>query len=484
MKKLLFNEYLRELIQEKQISISMLARLSGVERTLLSKSLAGQRVLPYHVLDELIFHLKLTPNEEKMFRLYYDAQFEKEGIRQSREMIGKMFNNLTFLDFSVPVFEQKHLLMNIEEYAGGRSVFIGETNVQFLLHMVLAEEMSHTDALLEITVPPLNTFLMNELLHCCLDDRMAMEIRQIIGFDSSGVEADINLQNLEYFCQILPICLLSRQKYYPYYYYTNSDSINYADPFPYFLVTHSCVVCLSEDATYAMLLQSEDAIAYYRRHFKRLTVNCYSLVHYTKDPLDILKAYSKCTDPDGFYVAMDQPCFARYYSDEIIMAHISRKDVSDFDKFLSAAKERFNLLKKATHFYTFFSETGLKRFMEDGTLDDHPKSLVLPFTPEERVCLLKNLMEDIKCGKVMGRIWQEKVFPNYLAMCTSEKRGVGFFTTRNFRMSEKFCSVWIREPNLCKAFHGWLTDLSKSGLILTEEETLKMIGTMIPKNEK
>ena len=138
MEMFLFSEYLRELIQEKQMSISLLARLSGVERTLLSKSLTGQRVLPYHVLDELIFHLKLTPNEEKLFRRYYDAQFEKEGIRQSRELIGKMFNNLTFLDFSVPTFEQKHLLMNLEEYAGERSVFIGETNVQFLLRMVLS----------------------------------------------------------------------------------------------------------------------------------------------------------------------------------------------------------------------------------------------------------------------------------------------------------------------------------------------------------
>lgn len=478
----LFSEYLRELIQEKQMSISLLARLSGVERTLLSKSLTGQRVLPYHVLDELIFHLKLTPNEEKLFRRYYDAQFEKEGIRQSRELIGKMFNNLTFLDFSVPTFEQKHLLMNLEEYAGERSVFIGETNVQFLLRMVLSEEMSHEDALLELTVPPLDTFLMNELLHRCLNERMPMEIRQIIAFDTSGAEADINLQNLEYFCQILPICLLSRQQYHPYYYYTNSGSTNYADPFPYFLVTHSCVVCLSEDAAYAMLLQSEDAIAYYRRHFKRLTANCYSLIHYTKDPLDIIKSYQKCTDSDGFYVAMDQPCFARSYSDEIIVSHI-RKDVPDLDKILSMIKERFGLLKKVNHFYTFFSETGLKRFMEDGNLDDHPKSLVLPFTPEERVCLMKNMVEDIKSEKVMGRIWQEKAFPNYLAMCTSEKNGVGFFTTGNFRMSEKFCSVWIREPNLCKAFHSWLTDLSKSSLILTEEETLKILGAMIPKNE-
>ena len=42
---LLFSQYLRELLEIKQMSISALSRLSGVERTALSKTLAGQRVL-------------------------------------------------------------------------------------------------------------------------------------------------------------------------------------------------------------------------------------------------------------------------------------------------------------------------------------------------------------------------------------------------------------------------------------------------------
>lgn len=173
-------------MQAKQLSVSSLARLIGVERTLLSRVLTGQRVLPYRILDEAVYHLKLTPNEEKQLRAYYDAQFEKEGIRRSRELIGKLFSDLSCLDLAAPAFEETRLLMNLEQYAGQRSVFTGETNAQFLLRMVLSEEMTHPDARVEMTIPPSDTFLSSELLHRYMDNKMSMEISQIVCFDASS----------------------------------------------------------------------------------------------------------------------------------------------------------------------------------------------------------------------------------------------------------------------------------------------------------
>lgn len=471
---LLFSEYLRELLQIKNMSVSTLARLSGVERTQLSRTLTGQRVLPYHVLDELIYHLKLTPGEEKQFRSYYDAQFEKEGIRRSREIVSGLFANLTCLDFTTRAFEEPRMLMNLKQYAGERSIFSGETTVRFLLRMVLSEEMSYSDARLEMTVPPADTFLTSELLHRYLDDKMSMEISQIICFDASGTESDINLHNLECFCRIFPICLLSTQHYHPYYYYDNGVTTRYTDPFPYFLITRDCVVCLSEEGTRAMLLRAPDTVAYYRRHFQSLLSQCYSLIQYTMDPLEIIRFYQRCTEPNGFYLVMDQPCFGRFYTDDLVTSHL-RQGVPDFDQILKAAKERFSLLQQVTEFYTIFSEAGLMRFMENGTLDDYPVELVTPFTPEERVSLVRKLTAALGTGKVTGAIVREAVFPEYLAMSTSMGRGIGFYTTRQFPLSDGLCSVWIREPNLCRAFHGWLQHLPGSSLTLTEKETIEIL---------
>lgn len=470
----LFSEYLRELIQAKQMTVSELSRLSGIERTQLSRILTGKRVLPYHMLDELIFHLKLTPGEEKTLRLRYDAQFEKEGIRRSREMISSMFGNLASLDFSAPAFEETRLLMSLDEYAGERFVFQGETNVQFLLRMILSVEMARPDARLEITVPPSDTFLTGELIHRYLDNKRVMEISQIICFDADATGTDINLHNLECLCRILPICLLSRQHYHPCYYYDSSLTTRYTDPFPYFLVTHSCVVCLSEEGTSAMLLRSADAVSYYRRHFRSLQQKCYPLIHYTTDPLEILSSYQRCTDEDGFYIVMDQPCFGRFYVDDFVSNYL-RKGIPGYEQIFKAATERFALLQRVSRFYTFFSEEGLKRFMEDGTLDDYPVEIVEPFLPKERLRLLKKLTSSIQSGDITGRILREGAFPDYLAMCTSSEKGIGFFTTRRFPLADGLCSVQIRESNLCRAFHSWMMHLPGSSLVMEAQESIDIM---------
>ena len=277
----LFSEYLRDLLQTKGLTVSALSRLSGVERTVLSKTLTGQRVLPYAALDDLIYHLRLTPGEEQRLRAYYDTQFEKEGLRQSREIVGKLFSDLARLDFTAPAFEDSRLLLDLDGYAGTRSIFSGAPNVHSLLRLVLSQELTRPDARVELTVPPTDTFLGDELLRRYLDGRMGAQVRQIIAFDASGAAEDINLHNLECFCRVLPICLLSKRHYHPYYYYDDSIAARYTDPFPYFLVTHGCTVCLSEDGAQAMLLRGTDQVEQYRRHFQTLLERCHPLIQYT-----------------------------------------------------------------------------------------------------------------------------------------------------------------------------------------------------------
>lgn len=471
---LLFSKYLRELMKIKQTNISALSRLIGIERTLLSRILTGQRVLPYHVLKDLIYYLRLTPEEEKQLRAYYDRQFEKEDIRCSREMIDKMFSDMACLDLSAPAFEENRLLVNIEQYAGKRNIFWGKTQVQFLLRIVISEEYNRLDSLLELTVSPLDSFWSAELLYRFWNRKSSVEIDHIVCFDASGAEGDINLHNLECFCRILPISLLSRQQYHPYYYYTNSITSHYTNPFPYFLVTHNCVVCLSEKGDCAMLLRDPEQIAYYQKYFRQLKDQCYSLLQYTSDPMEILNSYQKCTEPDGFYMVMDQPCFGRFYSEEFVQSHI-RGEIPGYEQIFHAAQERFALLRSVDSFYTIFSMSGLKRFMADGTLDDYPVELVMPFTPEERRELMLKMAEAIEAEGLAGCVFRENCFPDYLALCTTAEHGIGLFTTRQFPLADSLCSVWIREANLCRAFHGWLTHLPGSSQTLTTGETVEVL---------
>ena len=467
---LLFSEYLRELIQAKKWSVSALSRISGVERTAISRTLTGQRVLPYDALDALIDHLRLSPSEEQRLRACYDTQFEREGLRRSRELVGRLLSDLVDLDFSAPPFEETRLLVDLEGYAGGRSIFSGATNVQPLLRMVLSEELRRPDAAVDLTVPPSDIFLNAELRRRYLDGPVTAEIRQIIAFDASGAAEDINLHNLECFCRIFPLCLLSKRHYHPYYYYDNSLTARYTDPFPYFLVTHICVVCLSEDGRHAMLLRGSDQVTGYRRHFQSLLQRCRELIQYTADPIEILESYQRCTDADGFYMVMDQPCFGRFY-DETVIGQYLRPGLPFYDRLEETARRRFACLRATERFYTLFTQSGLERFAASGSLDDFPTALVAPFPPEVRQQLMAEMARLIRSGEITGRILLPGTFPDYLSMHTSQRSGIGFFTTERFPLQDGFCSVQTREPNLCRAFHGWLTHLPDSPQALSREET-------------
>ena len=470
----LFSEYLRDLLKARKLTVSALSRLSGVERTALSKTLTGQRVLPYAVLDDLIYHLRLTPGEEQRLRGYYDAQFEKERLRQSREIVGRLFSDMARLDFTTPAFEESRLLLDLDGYAGARSIFSGAPNVQSLLRMALSQELTRPDARVELTVPPTDTFLGDELLRRYLDGRMGAQVRQIIAFDASGAAADINLHNLECFCRILPICLLSKRSYHPYYYYDDSIAARYTDPFPYFLVTHDCAVCLSEDGSQAMLLRFADQVEWYHRHFQTLLGRCHPLIRYTVDPVEILESYDGCTDEDGFYMVMDQPCFGRFY-DEATIDRYLRSELPFHERLAAVARKRFGRLRAVEQFYTLFTRSGLERFLDTGSLDDFPVAFVAPFPPEVRRGLMLALAGHIRSGDITGRILEPGCFPDYLSMTTSRDSGIGFFTTERFPLQDGFCSIQLREPNLCRAFHGWATHLPNDPQTLSAQETAEVL---------
>ena len=60
-----------------------------------------------------------------------------------------------------------------------------------------------------------------------------------------------------------------------------------------------------------------------------------------------------------------------------------------------------------------------------------------------------------------------------------QNKGIGFFTTRQFPLSDGLCSVRIREPNLCFAFHGWMTHLPGSNLTWTAKETAETLDRLV-----
>ena len=187
-----------------------------------------------------------------------------------------------------------------------------------------------------------------------------------------------------------------------------------------------------------------------------------------------MSTYERLVNSQNFFspylTQEDQPCFGRFYDDAVIDRYL-RRELPFYERLLMVARQRFDRLRSVGQFYTLFSRSGLERFAATGTLDDFPVAFVEPFPPVYRRQLMVALAERIRTGDVTGRVLEPGVFPNYLSMTTSRESGVGFFTTEHFPLQDGFCSVQIKEPNLCRAFHGWLTHLPDGVQTLSAEET-------------
>lgn len=376
--------------------------------------------------------------------------------------------------------------VRVEEVLGSKEALIQagldwkveQTDVYIkpLIKIVFLEEMKHDNPQIKLTVPLTEEFLGDELLYVYLYKNLNMDISQIIMFDTSNVVNKINCHNLKNFKQVLSISLASKRNYHPYYYYENTSTAQYINPFPYYILTHDCVLCLSRDCNHAMILTATDQLAFYNKHFGELLKECSNLIHYTSDPLKILDTYDNCTDKNGFYMAMHQPCFGCFYTKDIIN-HFVRKELPFYDELIKTAYRRFQKLCEAQNFYTFFTEEGFKHFYETGQFDDFPADLVKPFPIEMRKTLIQKFIHSIKTGKITTGLMKADAFPDYLSLTTSNESDIGIFTTAQFPIQNGFSSIEIKEPGLCKAFHDWLLHLPDSNEVLSPETTIE-----IPKN--
>lgn len=93
----MFSEYLRFLIQSRNVSISKLSKESGVERTSLHRVLTGERVLSYQALQPLVQCLELSPGEVRKLNQYFNLLFENEAVRRARDMVDGIFGRLSEL---------------------------------------------------------------------------------------------------------------------------------------------------------------------------------------------------------------------------------------------------------------------------------------------------------------------------------------------------------------------------------------------------
>lgn len=472
-----FGDYLRKLLDERNLSISELSRISGVERTSLQKSITGNRMLSHDAVENLIWSLQLTPEESEKLRYFYEIFFVGEDKYKSRRIIRRMLENLAALDTDEPAAGWMYLKASVREAEGGtfdgKTIIEGKNNVILLVQSVFEREIGQPDAGVEMSIPADMPFFNEYLFYLFKRKKARVRITQIIAIQRNKTEKSLNFHSLECFAELLPLCLISDRQYYPYYYYDTSVASLYTDPFPYFVVTGDRVLCLSADGDRALLLKGVEYARFYRKHFHALKRQCHTLVNYSEGLFSSFEEYSRVYDMENMYVCTYQPCFACEYGDDDIRRKI-RKDFPCCEEITEACVSWLSRLRNVGMYHSVFKQEGLNSFMEEGRIDDFPE-IMEEITLEERLELLERLIDSVESERRTSvRMFNEKLFtyPSFITLIASLKTGVGIFTTSRFKHGGPMICVHVHEPDVSEAFYDFMLNLPASEITCSKEETL------------
>lgn len=446
----MFSEYLHLLIQNRNVSIAGLSRDSGVERTTIHKALTGSRILPYQAVELLAYHLKLSPQEGQKLRQYYNLLFEKEGIYRSRQIIDDTFMELSDMKSGRDWLPAAEMAVS-EQGEKEQNTFRGYSGIMTLLQSVFEEEMKQADPRVEIAAPVSAKVIGNSILNLYFYRQANIKISHIICFDTSTAIEEYNLRNLESFRYFLPACLFSGQQYHLYYYYNDAVNVRYVDPLPYYIVTHSGVICLSENCQTAIYLREKEMIEYFRSCFYHTLSSCHELAEYVTDSEEVEQLYNEKVWDEGCYLVSGQPCMVKV---------CVQKGLQEKGKC-----------------YTFFPKIVVEKFMETGLLSDDSQLCDRTLKKEDRLSMLRKLIEAISEDRVTGRLLNDMtfIFPDYLSVLTSVNNGMMICKIGPEGENGRSLGIRIVEPELCRTVHHWLLHLPESEHTLDREKTVEIL---------
>lgn len=475
-----FSEKIKFHIEKSEVKIYQLAKKSGLDRTTIQRTITGERLPSLNFIEKLADYLRLSHSERsELFNLYSISKIG-EKVYAGRKYIKEMIEGIATIHSAGEdtVSIQKSIL-----YTGkinkDIAIYEGQYLINNMLKDVLEDEVANNlFPEINISVPFNCSFLFDLLYQLYLVENGRINIKNITRFNKIHAYQDSNY-NLKILSHVMPIAFSAGNGYQLYYYYDNFDCSNdIAVLMPYYIITHNRLITLSSDYNTAILYNNEGIINIYKRKFHDAINKSVPLItqHYTCN--DMLEVYIDSVKNSGLisHVIEPQPCFAWYYTDDLINSHL-RPEIDNREMLLELLCNYYENVKNCTRPMSIFSIEGLKTFAITGILSDLPTQFAIPFTVEERIMLLDKLRSDILLDKyqvyaVNSSNW---IIP-FSTIQLNTTKGITFFTTNNNGI---ISSAFMEENSIAEAFYDFFESLLESDLIYGKDETIKIIDSIM-----
>lgn len=475
-----FSEELDRMIRERSIAIYELAKMSGVERTLIHKMLKGER-LPAKpsVVEALADALMLSVDErETLLESYRAAKMGEEAYRSRRAV-------LDFYNQFPPTASS-----GIVRETGAGPAYIppqeaavrGKTCVVSLLGALLEEEAAGSDGHVRILAQP-ECAAPFEILAAVAARRKDLTVDHIVCFENSSRERN-PLYNLNCLRAMMPI-FASGCRYRPRYYYGAAECSGEAGILPYVILTGRRLVRLSRDADYAVVSQCRPFLALYAEIFDAFMEKADPLATVLRTPMEQIGYCGKICDRflsvNCDFAAV--PCLLLFAGREMVLRYINPVFMQSPDDARVILEYMYPVtygkrLECLTNVY--FSKAGIERYLATGRLSELPDEYYSPLDVPDQYRLLRAMYDAILAGTYHACLVDEKKLrvPGNLYTYFFEKGVVGFVYTGSGR---EYTAITVGEKSIATAIQDFLAYLPESGMVAPKREMMSFLKGKLDK---
>lgn len=484
----IFADTLRKYLDSKSTTIYNIAKISGVERTMIQHMKAGKR-LPSNVSDvqSLAKAMMLNLSETEELIRAYDITHMGEDNYFRRHHVKKIISGFYDMNTASKLVLPKGA-QDILKMQDTLTEIIGRSNINRIVKALLEMEANKKGGHVKLMVQPEYTYLFDCLTSIDFSTNDT-NVEAIIVFDKNEVHHS-TIYNLNVLEKLVPT-LFQCEVFHPYYIYENVDSLFNKNSFmPYKIITSDYILGISYEHDKALLYNDASMSKLINETFQRqlsiATPICQTFHPTPEEYLastfsqEIIEPEEQEKDSkDKIYELFYQPCFPSFCPENILLDRLNTDLIPP--EMVEVIKDYFTKIRAQYKDKSIsFTLEGLNLFMETGRVTEIPDFMYTYLTPPQRLTMLKNIINSVDDGSFNPRLIKSEKFtiPSPICICAPNEHSVIIYY---FSPDKGQYIFHLQELSLVQAFYDFLKFLPDSLLVYTAEESKQLLHTVYDK---
>ena len=373
-KSMTSGKYLEKCIKKREVSISYLTKISGVNRGKLYYVYEGKRKLTEDELFLLIEKAGFSNIEtDKLLNLYFEDVYGKTEFSRIKYLENAIQrDNYSCINCNIHSVEN-----DIKGAIENKKQLVNSIIYMFYHDREIISNFSYRDEEIDSVV-----------FDCVLNSKMKLTHIMDLSVDEMSEE------NLE---RIFASLKYMYNNCFPVYRYTNIRQMEYNNIFPYYFVGESYAILYNDDN--GIFISDTEIVSNIRKNVNKVVDDCILLGLKTNDLMYVKSLYEKGSKQFGsstitftFY-----PCIAKYV-DYDFMYSITKNELPEKDMLVNIAFEYYSKIYQNRKFICLTTSKGLQMFSETGNIQEIYDTYVNAADKESRIKVLKNMIVGINNG--------------------------------------------------------------------------------------